>query len=104
MRDFVFKVDLVAIVRVRTVDENVARKVVPTVLGVPGTADIRLANEANSFLDASVTNVNFFAEEGSIKRTELDVAPEVSETVGGFAGAKGRTEVTCPRDFGPANT
>ena len=33
MKDFAFKVNLVALVRVRAADENVARKVVPTVLG-----------------------------------------------------------------------
>ena len=45
MKDFAFKVNLVAVVRVRSDDESIARKVVPTVLGAPGTADIRLANE-----------------------------------------------------------
>ena len=34
MEDFAFKVNLVAVVRVRADDESVARKVVPTVLGV----------------------------------------------------------------------
>jgi hypothetical protein len=48
MKDFAFKVNLVAVVRVRADDESVARKVVPTVLGAPGTADIRLANENNA--------------------------------------------------------
>ena len=35
MRDFVFKVKLVAVVHVRAADESAARKVVPTVLGAP---------------------------------------------------------------------
>ena len=33
MRDFEFKLDLVAVVRVRAADESVVRQVVPTVLG-----------------------------------------------------------------------
>ena len=33
MEDFTFKVNLVAVVRVRAGDESVARKAVPTVLG-----------------------------------------------------------------------
>jgi hypothetical protein len=45
MKDFAFKVNLVALVRVRAVDESVARKVVPTVLGAPSTVEIGLANE-----------------------------------------------------------
>jgi hypothetical protein len=43
MKDFVFKVNLVAVVRVRADDESLARKVVPTVLGAPGVVGIRLA-------------------------------------------------------------
>ena len=45
MKDFAFKVNLVALVRVRAADESVARKVVPTVLGAPSTVEIGLANE-----------------------------------------------------------
>ena len=36
MRDIAFKVNIVAVVRVRAAEENVARKVVPTVLAAPG--------------------------------------------------------------------
>jgi hypothetical protein len=36
VKDFIFKVNLVAMVRVRATDENIARQVVPTVLGAPG--------------------------------------------------------------------
>ena len=39
MEDFTFKVNLVAVVRVRAGDESVARKTVPTVLGAPGIAE-----------------------------------------------------------------
>ena len=61
MKDFAFKVNLVAVVRVRADDESVARKIVPTVLGAPGTAEIRLANENNAATGrhATVTDVDF---------------------------------------------
>ena len=39
MEVFAFKVDLVAVVRVRAEDESAARKVVPTVLGAPGVVE-----------------------------------------------------------------
>ena len=67
MKDFAFKVNLVAVVRVRADDESVARKVVPTVLGAPGTAEIGLANENNAAMahHATVTDVDFSI--GSVK-------------------------------------
>jgi hypothetical protein len=67
MKDFAFKVNLVAVVRVRADDESVARKIVPTVLGAPGTAEIRLANENNAAMahHATVTDVDFSI--GSVK-------------------------------------
>ena len=65
--DFTFKVNLVAVVRVRAGDESVARKIVPTVLGAPGIAEIRLANENNAATGrhATVTDVDFSI--GSVK-------------------------------------
>ena len=67
MEDFTFKVNLVAAVRVRADDESVARKIVPTVLGAPGTVEIRLANENNTARGhhATVTDVDFSI--GSVK-------------------------------------
>ena len=67
MEDFTFKVSLVAVVRVRADDESVARKIVPTVLGAPGTAEIRLADEnyAATGRHATVTDVDFCI--GSVK-------------------------------------
>jgi hypothetical protein len=67
MGEFVFKVNMVAEVRVRAADENVARNVVPDVLGAPGAAEITLANENQAALgrDATVSDVNF--DVGSIK-------------------------------------
>jgi Arc/MetJ family transcription regulator len=62
MRDFEFKVNLMAVVRVRAADESVARQVVPDVLGAPSTAEIGLANQNNvraTGRDATVTSVDF---------------------------------------------
>jgi hypothetical protein len=62
--DFTFKVNLVAVVRVRAGDESIARKIVPKVLGAPGTAEIRLANESNAAKGrhATITDVVFAIE------------------------------------------
>jgi hypothetical protein len=61
MEEFVFKVSLRAIVRVRAADESVVRNVVPTVLGAPGSTEIALANQNHVALgrDATVTGVEF---------------------------------------------
>jgi hypothetical protein len=61
MNEYVFAVQLVAAVRVRAADENVARKVVSSVLGSPGTEEVRMANENNAALgrNALVTDVDF---------------------------------------------
>jgi hypothetical protein len=69
MKDFAFKVNLVAVVRVRAADESVARQVVPTILGAPGTVEIGLANENNAAVGnhATITDVDF-SFIGSIKR------------------------------------
>ena len=40
MNEYVYEVTLRAVVRVRAADEEIARKVVPTVLGAPGTIEI----------------------------------------------------------------
>jgi hypothetical protein len=59
-KDFTFQVNLVAVVRVRATDEDVARAVVPTLLGGPGSVEIGLVNENNAALgrDAVVTGVD----------------------------------------------
>jgi hypothetical protein len=61
MRDFAFKIDLVAMVRVRASDENAARRIVPTVLRAPDTTELRLANQNNAGQGqiATVTGVDF---------------------------------------------
>jgi hypothetical protein len=48
VKDFIFKVNLVAVARVRAANENIARQVVPTVLGAPGNAEIAMANQNNA--------------------------------------------------------
>ena len=64
VQEYAFQVKLVAVVRVCATDEVLARKVIPSVLGSPGTAEIRLVNESNNSLglEATVTVVDFFAK------------------------------------------
>jgi hypothetical protein len=62
VKEFAFKVGLIARVRVQAADEDSARKAVPTVLAAPGIADIRIANEnvvAGLGIDAVIDDVNF---------------------------------------------
>ena len=64
MKTFVFETTIDALVRVRAADEDSARKVIPTVLGAPGTADLRLANEcigAGLGIQAVIDDVKFNA-------------------------------------------
>jgi hypothetical protein len=71
LEDFTFKVNLVAVVRVRADDESVARTVVPTVLRAPSTGEIRLANENNAAVGhhAMVSDVDSI---GSVKLFAAD--------------------------------
>jgi hypothetical protein len=64
VREYAFHVKLVTVVRVRATDEVLARKVIPSVLGSPGTAEIRLVNESNNSLGlkAAVKAVDFFVK------------------------------------------
>jgi hypothetical protein len=64
MNQYVFEVKLRAVVRVRADNEEVARKVVPTVLGSPGSVEIVQANENNAAIGraATVTDVDFVQE------------------------------------------
>jgi hypothetical protein len=61
MKEYVYEVTVRAVVRVRAADEETARKVVPTVLGAPGTVEIALANQNNQAVGrvATVTDVDF---------------------------------------------
>ena len=67
VQEYAFQVKLVAVVRVRAKDEVLARKVIPSVLGSPGTAEIRLVNETNNSLGlkATVTVVDFLVKGNS---------------------------------------
>ena len=67
MEDFTFKVDLVAVVQVRASDESIAREIVPEVLGAPGTAEIRLANENNAARGQHATVTDVDISIGSVK-------------------------------------
>ena len=67
MKTFVFETTIDALVRVRASDEDSARKVIPTVLGAPGTADIRIANENVGIglgIQAVIDEVKFNAAPG----------------------------------------
>jgi hypothetical protein len=70
MEDFAFKVNLVAVVRVRADEESVARRVVPTVLGAPGAVVIRLANEKNVSTGHHATITDVDVSIGSVKPFE----------------------------------
>jgi hypothetical protein len=82
MSDFAFKVNLVAVVRVLAADGNAARRVVPTVLGAPGAAEIGLANQNNAAvgLDAVILDVDFSGEGGRIKLIEIDGKSDLNGT------------------------
>jgi hypothetical protein len=82
MSDFAFKVNLVAVVRVRAADENAARRVIPTVLGAPGAAEIGLANLNNAAvgLNAMILDVDFSGEGGRIKLVEIDGKSDLNGT------------------------
>jgi hypothetical protein len=64
MNEFVFEVKLRAVVRVRATEEDVARNVVSSVLGSPGSLEIELANQNNAAVGrpATVTDVDFMQE------------------------------------------
>jgi hypothetical protein len=61
MTEYSFEVGVRAVVRVQASDPDVARKVVESVLGAPGSQEIELANRNNQALgrDATVTAVDF---------------------------------------------
>jgi hypothetical protein len=67
MREYVFEVKLVAVVRVNAQSESLAREVVlSSALGSPSLNDIRLANYTHGG-DATITAVEFFPEEESVR-------------------------------------
>jgi hypothetical protein len=63
MDEYVFEVRLRAVVRVRAPDEEVARKVVSSALGSPGSIQIDLANQHRAAVGrAAVTEVDLMQE------------------------------------------
>ena len=63
MKEFAFKVNLTARVRVIADDESSARQVVPSILGAPSSADITLANQGSEILwDAAINSIDFFLD------------------------------------------
>ena len=76
MNEYVYEVRLRAVVRVRAADEEVARKVVPTVLGSPGTVEIELANQNNTAIGrtATVTDVDL-VQENEAQLLKTNAAP-----------------------------
>jgi hypothetical protein len=72
--DYALEVHLIAVVHVNAADEAAARKVVPTVLGSPGSVEISVANDNNAGLgiNATVTHVDFFPELSSVAVTKVD--------------------------------
>ena len=74
MDDYAIEVHLIAVVHVNAADEAAARKVVPTVLGAPGSVEISVANDNNAGLgiNATVTHVDFFPKLSSVAVTEVN--------------------------------
>jgi hypothetical protein len=74
MREFVFEVRLVAVVRVRSQNESLAREVVASALGSPSTEELTLANEADFVMgrQATIVAVDFSVDEDSAKLIEID--------------------------------
>jgi hypothetical protein len=67
MTDYMFEVKLVAVVRVRALEESLARRVLPSVLGSPSTAEISLANETHAGIgwNATLIAVDFSIDENA---------------------------------------
>jgi hypothetical protein len=79
MNEYVFEVKLRAVVRVRATEEDVARKVVSSVLGSPGSLEIELANQNNAAVGrpATVTDVDFTQENDPKLLKDEIVRPEL---------------------------
>jgi hypothetical protein len=71
MREFAFKVNLVAVVRVRAADESIARQVAPEVLGAPGSIEIGLTNQNVRAMGREASTA-----EGQGKLTVIDLKRE----------------------------
>ena len=73
MQEYLFEVRLVAVVRVRARNENLAREVATSALGSPSTEEIRLANKADFLMgrEATIIAANFSVDESSTKLIEM---------------------------------
>jgi hypothetical protein len=69
MNEHTFEVKLRAVVHVRAETEELAHKFAPSVLGAPGSVEIRLANENNAAIgNPSVVTEVDFSQESAPKR------------------------------------
>jgi len=73
MQEYLFEVGLVAVVRVRAQNENLAREVATSALGSPSTEEISLANEADFLMgrEATIIAVDFSVDGNSTKLIEI---------------------------------
>jgi hypothetical protein len=73
MQEYLFEVRLVAVVRVRARNENLAREVATSALGSPSTEEVRLANEADFLMgrEATIIAVDFSVDESSTKLIKI---------------------------------
>jgi hypothetical protein len=84
VNEYVFEVTLRAVVRVRAADEGAACKVVPSVLGAPGSVEIGLANQNNNAgmgNSSVVTGVEFHRESSPKRAKHTDEAKTSEGTV-----------------------
>jgi spore coat polysaccharide biosynthesis protein SpsF (cytidylyltransferase family) len=72
MNEYSFEVGVRAVVRVQASNPDVARKIVESVLGAPGSQEIELANKKNFEVgrDATVTTVDF------VQKTSAKLVPK----------------------------
>jgi hypothetical protein len=73
MQEYLFEVRLVAVVRVRAQNEDLAREVATSALGSPSTDEVRLANEADFVLGRKATTVavDFSVDDSSTKLIKI---------------------------------
>ena len=71
--EYVFEVELLAVVRVRATSDSGAREVIPAALEAPGADVIRLANEAHFIAgkNAIVTEITFLTEKDVARLVEV---------------------------------
>jgi hypothetical protein len=98
MNEYVFEVKLRAVVRVRATDEDIARKVIPSVLGASGSLEVDLANQNNAAVGraATVTEVDFMQENGS-RVLECNAAQPDTSPLTEFKQAQIGTPSGCSR-------